>query len=470
MTDQIKTISNQQKTTGILATLFIGVLMGALDISIVGPAIPSIKSTIATEPHLLSWIFSIYVLFNLVGISPMAKLSDIFGRRNIYILSISIFAAGSLIVALSSDMTILLIGRAIQGLGSSGIFPVASAVIGDVFPPEKRGRSLGLIGAVFGIAFIIGPVIAGILLNYFSWNILFLVNIPIAIVLIWMSIRFLPSVPVDAGEKFDWKGVLLLAFFLSSFLIGVNLIDVSHIYNSFFSASVLPFFIIAAISFFIFLLNEKSAAAPVVNLSLFLSTQIRVVGTIAIGAGIFQSCFVFIPDMAVHLFQVKSSVASFMLLPVVLAIAIGSPISGRLIDKIGSKPVVIAGEILTGFGILTLSITGNSHLLFYLAGTLIGFGLSILLGSSLRYIILNEVSATERASTQGIITIFISIGQMVGAAFIGSIISSGKSGSLDYQKAFFYISLLSILYIFAAILLKNRKQELETIAGWKLVN
>ena len=129
----------QHRNGKILALLFTGVLMGALDISIVGPAIPAIEQTIRVDHKLLSWIFSIYVLFNLVGVSFLAKLSDLYGRRNIYMLSVAIFAFGSAIVALSDSITLLLVGRAVQGFGASGIFPVASAVIGDIYPPEKRG-------------------------------------------------------------------------------------------------------------------------------------------------------------------------------------------------------------------------------------------------------------------------------------------------------------------------------------------
>ena len=160
--------SNNRRNTNILILLFVGVLIGALDISIVGPAIPSIEKNLHVAGRDLSWIYSIYILFNLVGISLMAKMSDTFGRRWIYIIAVGVFGLGSLVVSLSHDITMLLIGRAIQGFGSSGIFPVASAVIGDVFPIEKRGRSLGLIGAVFGFAFILGPFIAGFMLLYFD--------------------------------------------------------------------------------------------------------------------------------------------------------------------------------------------------------------------------------------------------------------------------------------------------------------
>ena len=191
---------NKRSNRNILLVLFVGVLMGALDISIVGPAIPSISKDIAVSQRLLGWIFSIYVLFNLVGISLFAKLSDRFGRRNIYMLSVLLFAVGSLIVALSHTFDMLMVGRAVQGFGSSGIFPVASAVVGDVFPPEKRGRILGLIGAVFGLAFIIGPVLAGTMLSFFSWNSLFLINLPIAALIMWGSYRILPNKSIERNN------------------------------------------------------------------------------------------------------------------------------------------------------------------------------------------------------------------------------------------------------------------------------
>jgi hypothetical protein len=163
----------EKKRNNILAVLFVGVLMGALDIAIVGPALPAIKEAFQVNDRLLAWMVTIYILFNLVGTMLMAKLSDIFGRRIVYVADVAIFAVGSLIVSLSPGFTVILIGRAIQGFGAGGIFPVASAVIGDTFPPEKRGQALGLIGAVFGIAFIIGPILGSLLLpadccgNYF---------------------------------------------------------------------------------------------------------------------------------------------------------------------------------------------------------------------------------------------------------------------------------------------------------------
>jgi multidrug resistance protein len=451
----------QKKTNSrILALLFVGVLMGALDISIVGPAIPAIEKSINVNRQLMSWIFSIYVLANLVGISLMAKLSDSYGRRRIYIISLTIFSVGSVVVALSHNFNILLAGRVIQGFGASGIFPVASAVVGDIYPPEKRGRALGLIGSVFGIAFILGPVIAGVVLKYFIWNDLFYINIPIAAVLIYFSHKLLPSKPVDNVSKIDWKGITILGLFLSTFAYGINRIDANNFLESLLSIKVLPFLIFSMCAFFLLIYIEKGMAVPVVNPRLFLARQIRITGLIAIGTGIFQASFVFLPSMAIASFNVSLASASFMLMPVVIATAIGSPVSGRLIDRYGSRLLIITGLLLATVGFILLSSITDKKLTFYLGGAFLGFGFAILSGSALRYIMLNEVSVAERAATQGVITIFVSIGQMTGAAIIGTLVASGQTALAGYKQVFMFISVFAFILAVTGVFLKNRESEL----------
>jgi len=443
----------------ILAILFTGVLMGALDISIVGPAIPSIEKALSVEPRLLGWIFSIYVLFNLSGVSLFARLSDMFGRRNIYVISLATFALGSLIVSLSEDFTILLVGRAVQGFGASGIFPVASAVVGDIFPKEKRGRVLGLIGAVFGLAFLIGPVIAGVLLSYFKWHVLFLINIPIAIVLIIASWKYIPVNRTVTSGKFDWPGILLLGLMLASFTYGINNLKSDNISGSFTSPGVLVFLVAAVILLVATVLVERKADNPVVRLSYFTNRQILIAGLIAVATGFVQSSFVFIPDFTVGEFGVSSSKASFMLLPLVLATAVGSPLFGRLIDMIGSKIVIIIAIFLAAGGFLLLKSAEINYAIYYISGACIGLGLSVLSGSSLRYIMLNETTASDRAVTQGMLTIFISVGQLTGASLIGVLIA-GTPGTEGYRDVFLYQAILLLVVVTAAFLLKNRSMEL----------
>ena len=448
----------------ILLVLFGGVLMGAMDISIVGPAIPSIEKTISVPPRELGWIFSIYVLFCLVGVSLFAKLSDVYGRRSIYAINLAIFAIGSLVVSFADQFPMLLTGRAIQGFGASGIFPVASAVIGDVFPPEKRGRALGFVGMVWGIAFILGPIIAGILLRFFEWHALFLVNIPIAAVLIFYSFRLLSSKPVSSTMQFDWKGVLLLGIFLSSFTYGMNKIESDNFLGSFVSVQVLPYFILSVVTLIILILLERHTGESVMNLQLFRFRQVRIVSVIAIVTGLLQASFVFIPRMAVSTFSVDSSKASFMLIPLVMATAIGSPIFGRLLDKLGSRIVVLIGLILAMTGMICLSVS-TTLLMFYTAGAFTGFGLSVLAGSGLRYIMLNEVGPAERASTQGLLTILISLGQITGGALVGVILAGAVSPAAGYQNTFTAMAIIFLLATLAGIFLKSRSKELESKKG-----
>ena len=446
----------------ILAILFTGVLMGALDISIVGPAIPSIEETLSIDPRMLGWIFSMYVLFNLSGVSLFARLSDIFGRRIIYISSLGIFAIGSLIVSISHSFTALLVGRAIQGFGASGIFPVAAAVVGDIFPPEKRGRVLGLIGAVFGLAFLIGPIIAGVLLKFFEWSVLFLVNIPIAIVLILVSIRNIPNARVKTSGLFDWKGILSLGLMLAAFAFGINHIDTADFTKSLMSVWVLPFLVGAVLLTITTFLIEKKAENPIIKFSYFRNRQILIAGTIAIATGILESTFVFIPNFVVGAFHVTASQASFMLIPIVLATAIGSPVFGRLIDLFGSKIIILLSLLIVAVGFYVLHFSAESKILFYASGAMIGLGLSVLSGSSIRYIMLNETSVVDRAVTQGMLTIFISLGQLTGASLIGVFIAHNER-SEGYEHVFLYQSMFLVLVIVMAFFLKKRRMEMKPV-------
>jgi EmrB/QacA subfamily drug resistance transporter len=416
-----------------------------------------------TDKQNISWIFSIYILANLTGISLMARLSDLFGRRKIYIIALTIFSLGSLVVAISHNLNILLTGRAIQGFGASGIFPVASAVVGDIFPPEKRGRALGLIGAVFGIAFILGPVIAGVVLKFFIWNDLFFLNLPIAALLIYLSSKLLPDEPVSKVTEFDWKGILLLGILLASFAFGINGIRADSFIESLLSMRVIPYLAISVISIIALIATEKKSASPVVNPRLFMVRQIRITGLIAIGTGIFQASFVFLPSMAISSFGVSTAAASFMLLPIVFATAIGSPISGRLLDKFGSRLLVFSGLLLASAGFLTISLSAGQKAIYYFGGILLGFGFSILSGSALRYIMLNEVSGSERASTQGLVTIFVSIGQILGSAVIGALLASFSLPDKGYRTVFILIFIVAMALVVLSISLKNRDSEIQTM-------
>lgn len=451
-------IQDARRRNQVLGVLFVGVLMAALDIAIVGPALPAIQRAFGVGEKALAWVFSLYVLGNLVGTPLMAGLSDRFGRRSIYVVSISGFALGSLLVALAPGFGWLLAGRLVQGMSAGGIFPVASAVIGDTFPPEQRGSALGLIGAVFGIAFLIGPILGGLLL-LLGWQWLFLINLPIAALLIVLSLRLLPTARSAREAPFDWAGTLVLGALLAGLAYGLTELEPARLRAGQLAPLTLVALVAALALLPLFLWIERRVPAPILQPALFRSRQIWIVAALAIGAGIAEASIVFVPALLTAAHAVSSSTASFMLLPVVLAMAVGSPVSGRLLDRMGSRLVVTGGTLLASLGLLLLGLFPASLWFFYLASLLLGLGLAVLLGAALRYILLNETGPSERAAAQGLLTVTMGVGQLLGAVVVGVIAASAAAAIAGYGQAFLAIGLFMALLVLAALGLRGQAAE-----------
>ncbi len=453
-------VSKQQRNR-ILAVLFTGVLMGALDIAIIGPALPALRESFGIDDRAVAWMLGIYVLFNLIGTPLMAKLSDRYGRRAIYAMDVAIFGFGSLVVAAAPSYGVVLTGRAIQGLGAGGIFPVASAVIGDVFPPERRGSALGLIGAVFGIAFLVGPILGGVLL-LLSWHWLFIINLPIAVAVVWGALRVLPAARAEEPRPFDWLGMATLALMLAG--LALNRIDATAPLASLAGANVLPFLLGAIVLALAFPWIENRADDPVIRPGLFRSRQVVIASGLSLGAGVSEAAVVFVPALLVAAFGVTNSTAAFMLLPIVIAMAIGSPILGRMLDRAGSRAVVVlsTGLIAAGTGLVALFTATLT--LFYTAGILIGLGMAGLLGSALRYVMLNEAPTEDRGAAQGILTVFISVGQLAGSAILGAVIASTGGQVSSYADAFLVVAVLAAVLTVSAFGLRSRAAEQQRMA------
>ena len=441
--------------------LFLGVLMVALDIAIVGPALPAIQESFGVSERAIAWVFSMFVLFNLVGLPLMARLADVYGRRLVYTVDILFFGVGSLVVALSPSFAVLLIGRAVQGVAASGIFPVASAVIGDLFPPEKRGRMLGVLGSVYGVAFIIGPIIAGLLLSV-GWPWLFLINLPVAFIVGGIGYRTLPSTRRSEARRIDWGGIVTLGALLASLAYGINMINTEAFIGSITSLSVWPFLLLAGVLLPIFLYVERRAPDPLLRLSLMKSRQVALAGLLAAGAGMAEAAFIFFPSLAVSAFAVTKSVGAYMLLPLTFAVAIGSPLAGRVLDRVGSRAIVLAGAACMTLGLGLLGVFPTELAFFYGGTILVGLGLAALLGSALSYILLSESRVGERTVAQGIITLFISIGQTIGAPMIGAVVASEAGAVTGYARAFLTIAGVALVLTVLAFGLKKRVSELET--------
>jgi MFS family permease len=449
---------NQPNLRPLLLILFVGVLMGALDLAIIGPALPAIQADFGIDPRSMAWIFSIYVLFQLVGTPLMAKLSDRYGRRAIYVLNLALFGLGSLLLVLAPCFYFLLVGRAIQGLGAGGVFPIASAVIGDTFPPEKRGPTLGLLGAVFGIAFLLGPILGGIFLRL-SWHWLFLINLPIVAWLIWQSLRLLPGSGAATRKPFDTAGALLLSGGLGSIAIVLTELDSSSIVASLTSLPVAPFVVLAVVLIPVFWRFERRADDPIVPPRMLDSLQMRLTAAIAIGTGTLEAGSAFFPALAVAALGVTDYNASLLLLPSVLATTVGAPLMGRLLNVFGSRVIVQSGLAGVAIGALIYALSDLTITLFIVGGLIGGLGFSALLGAPLRYIVLNEALPADRGSAQGLLTVFLSIGQLSGAAIIGGVAASQGGGTKGYQLALLVLGGLTAVLAVLGFGLKSRDRE-----------
>jgi EmrB/QacA subfamily drug resistance transporter len=438
--------------------LFVGVLMGAIDIAIIGPALPAIQAEFDMNNRQLAVLFNAYVLCQMIGAQLLTKFSDRFGPRAIYQFSIGCFAVGSMVIVMATDQYLLYLGRAIQGFGAGGIFPVASAVIATRLPPRERGPALGVLGSVFGLAFIIGPILGGILLR-FSWHWLFLVNLPIAAVLMIGAWKLLPTRSEHRRRPFDLSGTLMLIVGLTSLVVGINNLDTSDVFASLMSMQVWPLLLTFCLLLPLFWRVEKRVPDPIVLPAFFASRQILTACIISAGVGAMQTASVFYPILLVASMGLSEANAALLLIPGVLASTLFSPVAGRLINVVGTRNVVMFSLVLS---FSTFMVYGHRSLtieIFVLASIVSGIGLAGLLGAPLRCIVLNETAPRDRASAQGFLSVSSSIGRLLGAATVGAVASSKGGGVIGYQAAFIGMAFLTSSLFLLATLLKSKRQE-----------
>ncbi len=436
--------------------MFTGVLMGALDFAIIGPAFPAIQSTFHVSDRMLPWLLNIYVLFNLISTPVMGKFSDLYGRKWIYILDIFLFGMGSFLVVISGSFGMALAGRAIQGFGAGGIFPVATAVIGDKVPKEKQGSALGLIGAVFGLAFIIGPVIGGALLN-FNWRYIFALNLPVAALIIIWAYRILPSERIANDISIDWLGILSMVGALTIYALCINHINSKHLLKSMSDPYIFIPYLLSLGLLVYFYFRETRIESPVINPRLLRSKQLLIIYMLAFGAGLAQLAGIYLPSIASRFFGVSHSEASFMMLPLVVALFISAPMAGRLVDTIGSRNVVIIGQIIMITGLAIFGFYFQGRYGFYAAEVLTGAGMAFVVGSPLRYIMNQETETRDRASGQAMLTLFTSTGQLSSAAMVGAIVASMGGGIKGYRASFQVLMYISFFLLILAFGLRGRK-------------
>ena len=255
----------QRQKMEILFAVMLGLFLGALDQTIVGPALPTIVTQLQGNEY-YTWAVTIFLLTSTISVPFWGKLSDLYGRKPIFMIGISIFLVGSALSGLSQEMWQLILFRGIQGIGAGSIFPVALAVIGDMFTPQERGKYQGLFGAVFGIAFVVGPLVGGFLTENFSWHWIFYVNIPIGLVSLFFIWRLLPTVKNPrATRSFDILGGVIFSIAIAFLLVGLT----NKQFSDWTDPKVGGFILIALVGIVLFILAERRAKEPIIPLHLF---------------------------------------------------------------------------------------------------------------------------------------------------------------------------------------------------------
>jgi MFS family permease len=438
----------------ILTVLFVGVFMAALDAAVIAPAIPALRSAFGVDNRQIGLVTIVFSLCSLTSTALMAALSDRFGRRTIYLMDIAGFAIGSLIIAQSNSFGMLLVGRAVQGLSAGGITPTASAVVGDTFPAEQRGKILGLIGATFGMAFLFGPILASVLLVVATWQWIFLVNLPFAAIVFVMGYRALPRVPRPASlPPFDYVGIATLALMLAGLTLGIN-----RAVDTLIGVTMWPALLVAAaVAVPMLVVVERRAAQPIVPLSLFGTTQLRTTWVLCTGAGFGMGSVIFISSVAVAAFGTEPSQAGLLLLPLVLCSAAASALFGRWQNTLGPRRVMLSGFGTLAIGSLLIGLAAQTFWLFIVATLLIGAGVGIVVGGTLRTVVLDEVDAKQRTAAQALVNIGIAIGNLMVVAVLCALADRAGGGLVGLKSAYLAATIVMLVMMVISLRLQPRR-------------
>jgi EmrB/QacA subfamily drug resistance transporter len=410
----------------VIAGLMMGILLAALDQSVVGTSLFTISQDIGGFER-FAWLFSAYMLASTIVIPIAGKLSDIYGRRPIYLAGMGTFLAGSILCGTATSMDQLIAYRAIQGLGGGAIFPVALATIADLFPPSERGKIGGVFGATFGLASVVGPFIGGWIVDYLhigsieSWRWVFYVNVPVGIVAMTFVALFFPRVTNKHKANIDYAGVATLTLTLLSGLMVFVLVQEGFAWTD---PQTLGLAAIALASLAAFVLIEQRAKDPVIPPSLFRN---RVFAT-SIAAGLFGGAamftvIVFMPTYLQGVLEYSPTRSGTSLIPLSLAMVTGAGASGALTKRFGYKIWMLLGFALAVTGYLLLwQLSGlGSDAPVWLAMVylvILGAGLGFTLQTFI-IAVQNSVEKRNVGVATSSFTLFRSIGVTIGVTILG---------------------------------------------------
>jgi EmrB/QacA subfamily drug resistance transporter len=407
----------------LLSGLFFGLFFAALDQTVVGTAMPRIIGDLGGL-SIMTWVTTAYMLTSTVVVPIAGKLADLYGRRAIYVTGIVIFLIGSTLCGTSDSMTQLIVYRGLQGIGGGIMMPLAMTIIGDIFPPETRGKWQGLIGAVFGLSSIVGPAIGGWIVDYTSWHWVFFINLPIGILAastIYIGLQ---------GEKrlkdkvvIDYLGAVSLTLATLCLLLGLNLGSTDYPWLSW---QILMIFGVSLLSWIAFVFVEKKAEEPVISLKLF-KNKVFVVSNIIgflMGLGMFGA-LIFTPLFWQGVIGASATQSGNMTIPMMLSYVAASILGGRLANRASLRTIFVTGMacMALGFYLLSTMTLGTQLKVAVLYLIVLGFGMGLIM-PTVTLAVQNVFPHEQRGVATSATQFSRSIGSTLGMTILGVLFNS----------------------------------------------
>jgi EmrB/QacA subfamily drug resistance transporter len=420
---------SHQQILVVFSGLVLGMLLAALDSTIVSTALPTIVGELGGLAR-LSWVVTTYLLAQTVVTPLYGKLGDMYGRKGVLQSAIVLFLVGSVLCGLSQNMTQLIVFRAIQGLGGGGLTVTTQAVVGDIVPPRDRGRYQGIFGAVYGLASIAGPLLGGYFTTHLSWRWIFYINLPLGIVALVVIASTLPSSTERRHPSVDYLGTALLAVALSALVL---VSDVSGTLRPLTSPMMLFLMAIAIVSLIAFIFVERLATEPVVPLRLFENRTFAV--TSAVGLIVGFALFGSVTYLPLFLQVVKGAsptASGLEMLPMMAGMLVTSILSGQLISRTGRYKIFpIIGTLVMAVGLYLMSrmtaqtTTQTASMIMLLLGLGLGMVMQVLVIA-----VQNDVEYRDLGVATSGATLFRLVGGSLGTAVLGAVFSFSLAHAL----------------------------------------
>lgn len=418
----------------ILTGLMMGLLLSSLDQTVTATAMPTIIGKLGGL-SLYSWVFSVYMLTGTAAMPLFGRLADLFGRRRIYLLGMGLFIGGSALCGTATTMIQLIIFRGIQGLGAGALMPLAMTIIGDIYPPDKRGKMQGIFGAVFGISSVAGPAIGGFITEHLDWHWIFFVNLPFGLAAAVILSFVLADRKGTARPSIDWAGaftmtVAIIAFLLVTVFAGGGRTPGTY---SWMSPQIIGLIAISIIFTGLFIFIETKAKEPVMPLFLFKNRTIAVtcITGFFMGVGMFGA-ITYIPLFVQGVIGVSPSIAGYILTPMMLSVIIASIVGGFLLSRVRYKPMLIAAMSIMAVGNFLLSRmgveTGKFEVVVYMI--IAGLGMGIMM-PVLTIAVQSSVGFQHRGVATSAMTFFRSIGGTLGVSIMGAVMTNRMTAGLQ---------------------------------------